>query len=168
MKLEKIEVKDFQGNPFEMIGNGWMLVAAEKQGKMNAMTASWGGVGVMWGKNVVYVVIRQSRFTKEFVDRSDTFSLSFLPECYRKELNYFGTVSGRDEDKIAKAGLQISHQGETPYFSEAKTVMLCKKLFAQKLDPSCFLADWIDEKWYADHDYHTLYIAEIENILVTE
>ena len=84
-------------NVFDMIGKQWMLVGAAKNGKVNAMTASWGGLGVMWGKNVAFVFIRQTRYTKEFVDNGDTFSLSFFGDDQRKMLNYMGTVSGRDD-----------------------------------------------------------------------
>ena len=95
------------GNVFDMIGKQWMLVGAEKQGKINAMTASWGGLGVMWGKNVAFVFIRETRYTKEFVDNEETFSLSFFGEEKREMLGYMGKISGRDEDKIEKSNLQI-------------------------------------------------------------
>ncbi len=95
--MRQIKPEELQKNPFQMIGKEWLLVAAEKAGKTNAMTASWGGVGIMWGKPVAYVFIRPQRYTKEFIDASDTFSLSVLGEEYRKTLSYFGTVSGRDE-----------------------------------------------------------------------
>ena len=162
---KKIEADQFNESPFRMIGKEWMLVTAEKDGKVNAMTASGGGMGVMWGKNVAFVVIRPTRYTKEFIDASETFSLAFLPEKYRKQLSYFGTVSGRDEDKIQKVQFSVSHEGATPYFDEADTVMICKKLYAQKYDPACFIEQGIDEKWYPEKDYHTLYICEIETIL---
>lgn len=164
--MRQIKPEELQKNPFQMIGKEWLLVAAEKAGKTNAMTASWGGVGIMWGKPVAYVFIRPQRYTKEFIDTSDTFSLSVLGEEYRKTLSYFGTVSGRDEDKIAKSGLQVAYDGATPYFQEAGTVMICRKLFAQYYDPACFIDKTCDETWYPEKDYHMMYIAEIEKVLV--
>ncbi|MEZ3502530.1 MAG: flavin reductase [Lachnospiraceae bacterium] len=164
--MRQIKPEELQKNPFQMIGKEWLLVAAEKAGKTNAMTASWGGVGIMWGKPVAYVFIRPQRYTKEFIDASDTFSLSVLGEEYRKTLSYFGTVSGRDEDKIAKSGLQVAYDGATPYFQEAGTVMICRKLFAQYYDPACFIDKTCDETWYPEKDYHMMYIAEIEKVLV--
>ena len=155
-------------NVFDMIGKQWMLVGAAKDGKVNAMTASWGGLGVMWGKNVAYIVLRPQRYTKEFVDAGETFSLSVLAEEYRKTLSYLGTVSGRDEDKIAKTGLTVEHADGTPYFGEANTVLVCRKLYAQNYDPACFIDKSCDEKWYPDKDYHTMYIAEVEKVLVRE
>lgn len=164
--MKEIKPEELQKNPFQMIGKEWLLVTAEKEGKANTMTASWGGVGIMWGKPVAYVFIRPQRYTKEFVDAGDHFSLSVLGEDYRKTLNYFGTVSGRDEDKIAKSGLHVAHENGTPYFEEANTVLVCRKLYAQPYDPACFIDKSCDEKWYPNKDYHTMYIAEIEKVLV--
>ena len=100
------------------------------------------------------------------MDQEETFSLSVLGEEYRKTLNYFGTVSGRDEDKIASSGLHVVHEEGTPYFEEADTVMVCRKLYAQPFDPACFIDRSCDDKWYPQKDYHTMYIAEIEKVLV--
>lgn len=168
MSFKEIKPEELQKNPFTMIGKEWLLVTAEHEGKANTMTASWGGVGVMWGKNVAFAVIRPQRYTKEFIDASDSFSLSVLDESFRKTYSYLGTVSGRDEDKIAKSGLTIVHEGETPYFAEANTVLVCRKLYAQEYQPECFLNGELDAKWYPGKDYHTMYIAEIEKVLVRE
>ncbi len=155
-----------QGNPFYMIGQDWMLITARKEDKVNTMTASWGGLGIMWGKNVAFTVIRPTRYTKEFIDFSDTFSLSFYNESFRKVLNYLGTVSGRDEDKVSKSALTLTYENEIPYFAEAKTVLLCKKLFAQPYEEKSFLDKGILDNCYPDKDYHTLYISEITKIMV--
>lgn len=166
--FKTITPEGFIGNPFTMIGTDWMLICAEKpDGKANAMTAAWGGLGVMWSMNVAYVVIRPQRFTKEFVDAADTLSLSFFEE-QKKMLSYMGSVSGRDEDKIKKSGLTLLHEGKTPYFKEAELVMICKKLYAQEFKPECFIAGDIDGKMYPGHDYHTMYVAQVEKILVKE
>ena len=166
--MKSIKPEELDKNVFHMIGREWLLVTAEKAGKVNTMTASWGGLGVMWGKNVAYIVLRPQRYTKEFVDAGETFSLSVLDEEYRKTLSYLGTVSGRDEDKITKAGLTVEHADGTPYFGEANTVLVSRKLYAQNYDPACFIDKSCDEKWYPDKDYHTLYIAEVEKVLVRE
>ena len=95
--------EDFDQSVFRLIGKEWMLVTAKNQeGKVNTMTASWGGFGVMWGKNVAVTVLRPQRYTKEFIDQSESFTLSFYDDTFKKDLSYLGSVSGRDEDKIAK------------------------------------------------------------------
>ncbi len=168
MTFKEIQAEDFVYSTFKTIGKDWLLVTAEKDGKANTMTASWGGLGVMWGKNVAYVVIRPQRYTKEFIDVADTLSLTVFDENYRKMLSYCGSVSGRDEDKIAKSGLTVAHENNTPYFNEAKIALLCKKLYAQEFKPECFIDQESKEKWYPGADYHTMYIVEIEKILVQE
>ena len=115
-------------SPFDKIGKEWMLVTAGNEEKVNTMTASWGGMGVMWGKNAAFVVIRQSRYTKEFIDREGTFSLSFLGEKHRNMLKYLGTVSGRTEDKLKEAGVEIDYQNGVPYVDQANLVLICRAM----------------------------------------
>lgn len=163
-KYREITTKNLELNPFERISKDWMLITAVKDGKANTMTAGWGGLGVMWGKSVAFIVIRKSRFTKGFVDGAEAFSLTFFDEGYKKQLGYLGSVSGRDEDKIAKSGLTLTDD-IAPYFKEGNLALVCKKLYATDLGPEGFkIGPELDEKWYADKDYHVLYIGEIEKI----
>ena len=162
----EIDPDSFNHSPFRMIGKDWMLIAAEKDGKTNTMTAAWGGMGVMWGKPVTFAVIRPQRFTKEFVDVASVFSLNFFDsEKHRDTLNYLGTASGRDEDKIAKAALTVGHADGAPAFAEAETIFVCRKLYAQPYDSACFIDASLDEKCYPGRDYHTIYISEVVRIL---
>jgi len=122
----------------------------------------------MWNKNVAYIVIRPQRYTKEFVDHAETFSLTFFNNDKRKMLSYLGTASGRDEDKIKKSNLTVTHTDHVPYFEEATKVILCKKIFAQEYKSESFIDQELKEKCYPNSDYHTLYIAEVTKILVQE
>ena len=99
--MKSIKPEELDKNVFHMIGREWLLVTAEKAGKVNTMTASWGGVGVMWGRNVAFIVIRPQRYTKEFVDAGDYFTITFF-DGYKKELGVLGSKSGRDGDKITE------------------------------------------------------------------
>lgn len=132
-QLHPIPVSELQQNVFTAIGKEWMLITAEteKDGKptANTMTASWGGLGRLWNKDVAFAFIRPQRYTKEFVDNADTFSLCFFGGEKMQELGYLGTVSGRDEDKIAKSGLTLTHIDGVPCFEEATTVLLCRKMY---------------------------------------
>ncbi len=159
---------DLQRSPFTMIGKQWMAVTAEHEGRTNAMTASWGGLGIMWGKPVAFIVVRKQRFTKTLIDASDTFSLSFFDhQKYSKALGYLGSISGFQEDKIAGSGLTIQRAKDTPFFEEASTVMICRKLNAQPIEPETFIDPTILDRWYDEEaeDYHTLYFGEVVEIL---
>lgn len=163
--MKEIKHENFQENAFEMIGKDWLLITAEKDGKVNTMTASWGGVGVLWNKKVAYIFIRPQRYTKEFVDFSDRLSVCVLPNSYRKELAYLGNVSGKDEDKISNANLKVQKYEDVPYFDEARLTLICRKLYAQDLKEECFIKKDIIDKWYPEKDYDTMYVVEIEKIL---
>ncbi len=162
--FKEIKVTEIPFSVFEL-KNKWMLVTASKGDQVNTMTASWGGFGIMWNKEVAFVVIRPQRYTKEFVDNSESFSLSFFNDSFKKQLSYLGSTSGRDENKIEKAGLTVAYEGATPYFTEAETVITVKKLYAQPMEENCFIEKDIIDKWYKDKDFHILYIAEIEKVL---
>lgn len=167
-KFKKTNIKDFTPDSFGL-KNKWMLITAAKpDGTVNTMTASWGGFGVMWNKEVVFVVIRPQRYTREFADSSESFSLTFFDKEYLKDLGYLGKVSGRDEGKIAKAGLTPVLDNGIPYFEEAHTAIFAKKLFVQRIEENAFLDKDIIDRWYPEKDFHYLYIAEITNILERE
>ena len=152
-------------NPFTKIGKEWALVTAGNKSKCNTMTVSWGGVGVLWGKNVVYIFIRDSRYTKEFIDNGEFFSISFLDNAYRDALNYCGAHSGRDVDKFEEAGLTPAFRHSIPYPDEANFVILCKKMAAVPITEDSFVDPSISKKWYADGDMHTMYVGEIIDLM---
>ena len=157
-------------NFFSRIGEDWMLItAANAEGKINTMTASWGCAGILWNKPVAICFIRPQRYTYAFTEDSDTLSLSFFPAGeYRDALRYCGTKSGRDGDKLAATGLTAKKTaGGTPYVGEANLVLICRKLYADDLKENCFI-DPEMLKHYAAKDYHRFYICEITEVLVKE
>ena len=166
----KVEIKaeELKDNPFDLIGKQWMLITAGNEEKCNTMTASWGGVGIMWGKPTATAYIRDSRYTKEFVDREDYFTLAFFGEEHREALNLCGRVSGRDEDKIKEAGLTPYYVDGTVAFEEAKMIFVCKKVYVQRMGEENFVEKANLDKWYADKDMHNMYMGEIKKILVKE
>jgi len=161
----EISQRDLSNNVFADIADKWMLVTAEKDGKVNTMTASWGGFGHIWHKDAAFIVIRPQRFTKEFVDFSDNFSLTFFNKSYREKLRYLGVTSGRDEDKIAKAGLTVIHNGKDPHFAEGELTIICRKLYKQPLEESAFLDKGIIDAHYPNKDFHVLYVGEVLKVL---
>ena len=166
--MKKISPYDLQFNPFEAIDRQWAMVTTCADGKTNTMTASWGGVGILWGKPVAYVLLRPQRFTRELMDKSETFSLCFLPEQYREQLLYCGSHSGRDIDKLAECGFSAAELDGAPVLEQAQTVLTCRKLFRQQFTPDSFLDASIAAENYPDSDYHYIYIAEILGAYQTE
>lgn len=169
MAFKETAIEELQFNPFTKISKEWMLITAGDETKSNTMTASWGGVGIMWGKNIATAYIRPQRYTKEFVDNSELFTLSFLPEEHRNALAVCGKVSGKDVDnKWKEAGIHPYYVDKTTAVEEADMILVCRKLYAQEMKPECFIDAECDTKWYPDKDYHIMYMAEIVKVLVKE
>lgn len=163
----KTDVHELKQNVFQEIGQNWMLISAKNpEGKVNTMTASWGAMGVLWGKETVTVYIRQSRYTREFVDSQEYFTISLFDGC-KKELGLLGSRSGRDGDKIAEAGFVLELVDGQPTFAQSKCVLICKKMYQDDIPMEAMPED-VREKWYKDGDFHTMYIAEIVGCYVNE
>lgn len=160
--------EEMAGNPFSMIGDQWMLITAGDQTGCNTMTASWGGLGVVWNKPVSFIFVRPQRYTYQFVEQQPGYTLSFFDPQWKKQLLYLGTVSGRDEDKIAKAGLSVAYSDGLPYFEQARLVLVCRKLYRQDLLSDCFTDSETDRASYPQKDYHRLYVGEVLRVLERE
>lgn len=158
-------------NPFKLIGQDWMLITAgktESHKTFNTMTASWGAIGILWHKPVSFCFVRPTRYTYEFMERNQQYTLSFFEKAFREALNVCGTLSGRDADKVAKAGLtSFEIQPNAVTFKEARLVLVCHKLYFQDLDPGHFL-DLALEMNYPQKDYHRMYIGEVTAAFVKD
>jgi flavin reductase (DIM6/NTAB) family NADH-FMN oxidoreductase RutF len=159
--LKIIKPEEIQDNVFNLIGSEWMLITAGNKESFNTMTASWGGLGVLWNKNVSFIFIRPCRYTYQFIEKADTYTLSFFDKKYKPALNLCGTKSGRDVDKVKETGLSpVATNSGSIYFSEARLVIECRKIYFQDLIPGNFLEPEI-EKNYPEKDYHRMYVGEI-------
>lgn len=165
LMLHTIDPKQLDSNVFSLIGDQWMLITAGSAQQCNTMTASWGALGVLWGKPSATCYIRPQRYTKEFLDREEYFTLSFFSEEWRKALALCGAKSGRDMDKVKECGFTVkAAENGAPYFEEAQLVLVCRKRFVQAFDPENIPED-AKEKFYPGQDYHTMYIGEIVEAL---
>lgn len=163
--MRNISPKEITGNPFAMIGDQWMLITAGSGEHCNTMTASWGGLGVLWNTPVATCYVRPQRYTKEFLDREEYFTLTFFGEEHRKALALCGSKSGRDMDKVKECGFTVKTAAcGAPYFEQAELVIVCRKRYAQDFDPAAIPED-VKEKQYPNADYHTMYIGEIVEVL---
>jgi flavin reductase (DIM6/NTAB) family NADH-FMN oxidoreductase RutF len=177
-------IREFPGSPSERIGSGWMLITAgnaqaDGSGDWNTMTASWGGLGVLWARDVAFMFIRPSRYTFGFANGNPLFTLSFFdrpgsPARYRDALSLCGEKSGRDIDKAAETGLTpIVFDGGLAGgkaagavgFKEASEIIVCRKLYTHDFDPAAFIDPVSIEKSYGGKDYHRMYIGEIVGLL---
>lgn len=154
---------DFTTDVLSVFDKKWALLTAGDKEKFNTMTVSWGGLGTIWGKPVATVYVRKSRYTHEFMEDNDYFTVSFYPEEYRKVLSVLGSKSGRDMDKMNGSGLTAKEAGQSMTFAEAEVTLVCRKLFRQELKTENMLPE-IAKTFYTGDAEHDMYIGEIVEI----
>ena len=156
-------------NFFKALSDEWMLVTAvNESGKVNTMTASWGGFGYMWARPVGVCVIRPQRYTNEFAKEADVITLSFLEDGNRDALKLCGTVSGRDRDKITESGLKIIEEDGYAYFEQSRLTLVGRKIYVDRFKEECFIDKTIIDEKYPKRDYHDVYVLEIEKVIVKD
>jgi flavin reductase (DIM6/NTAB) family NADH-FMN oxidoreductase RutF len=158
--FQTLDPESVQDNVFKLIGKDWMLITAGIRESFNTMTASWGGMGVLWDKKVCFAFVRPTRYTFEFLEKSEFYTFSFLEEQYRDTLMYCGTKSGRDVNKVIETNLTPIFGNGTVFFAEARLVMECRKIYVQDITPGNFLDQTMNE-YYPKKDYHRIYVGEI-------
>lgn len=164
--FKEVDVKSLGMNVFSTIGDRWMLITAGDGENSNTMTASWGQMGILWNKPVATAYIRKSRYTKEFVDNGEFFTLSVYPEGAesKKALGFCGSKSGRDypaNGKAEAAGLTAMEVDGCVAYEQAEMIFVCKKLYSYDMNADGFFDKSIVDAQYADDNWHTAYIAEI-------
>lgn len=166
----EISPDELNTSAFKMIGKDWLLITVRDESKesgINAMTASWGSIGVLWGKPTATVYIRPQRYSYRLAETEDKMSLCFFGEEYRDVLKFCGSHSGRDTDKIKELGLSSDMIDGAPVLTDASLVLICKKAYADDIKKDCFIGS-DDLKHYANGDFHRFYILEIEKILAKD
>lgn len=168
-EFKKIDPRDISDNVFKAIGDEWMLITAvNSKNKVNTMTASWGGLGVLWNKPVCFCFVRPQRYTNEFIRDSQRLTLSVLDATNREALKICGTKSGRDCDKISEAGLDIINSCGIAYFEQSRLVIVAKKIYVDRLDENSFVDRVLVDKNYPMRDFHDVYVCEIEEVMIKD
>jgi flavin reductase (DIM6/NTAB) family NADH-FMN oxidoreductase RutF len=167
--FHRIRPTEIPDNVFRLLDKDWMLVTAGKPGDFNTMTASWGHMGILWSLPVAIAYIRPQRYTRGFADRYPEYTLSFFTERYRSVLQFCGSRSGRDCDKVAETGLTVmeTERGNV-IFEEARLVLECRKIYQDDLKKKNFLIPEVARKNYPKDDFHRFYMGEIVNVLVRQ
>ena len=165
MAFREITPYELEGNLFKMIAKDWALITAEADGKANAMTISWGGLGTLWRRPVATVYVKKNRYTFEFMEQSDYFTVSFYPQEQR--LSLLGSTSGRDGDKVAAAGLTPEFLPQGITFRQAETTLVCRKLYCQDFALDQIPQD-VQDIFYRDEPVHRMYIGEVVDIIGNE
>lgn len=160
-------MKSFEKNNypvFDMFNNRWALLTAGDEQDWNAMTISWGSLGTIWGspgegKPIATVYVNPERYTLAFMQRHDTFTISFFPPEYRKDLAYLGSHSGREGDKVAKTSLTPVFLPEGVTFAQAEQTFFCRKLYEAPFHREGMSKEIND--FYSGWDPHWMFVGEI-------
>ncbi len=167
--FRNIPVNELNENVFTAIGDEWMLITAGTADDFNTMTASWGTMGILWHLPVAICFVRPQRHTFAYTEKSDHYTLNFLEQGHRDILQFCGTRSGRDTDKIAETGLipRVTGKGNV-YFEQCRLVVECRKLYSDWLREEQFVVANLIGKNYPHKDFHKFYIGEILSCMVAE
>ena len=167
--MKEIKASELKDNLFEAIGTEWMLVTAGDEDNFNMMTASWGGTGILWGKEVAFIFIRPERYTYEFIEAGSTVTLAFLGKDNKGVHSVTGSKSGRNTDKVAETGLVpvVTAKGNITY-QQARLTLECHKLYADTIDEDNFIDKTLVGRWYGGSHggFHKMYVLEIDHVWV--
>ncbi len=165
--MKEITAFELNENILNTVGREWMLVTAGNEEKFNTMTVSWGGMGILWNKPVAFTFIRPQRYTYEFIENGDYFTMSAYGHDYGNALKFCGTNSGRDTDKARETGLIPVFDEKAPYFKQARLVLVCRKMYSQDLNDESIIDESIKANYHGN-DYHRMYVSEIVKVLVND
>lgn len=162
-----MELNEFETRPFAMFDRDWALVTAGDLDSFNSMTVSWGSAGTLWNKPVIMVFIKPVRYTAEFMERNEYFTVSTYTDEYRSALSLIGSRSGRDSDKIAKSGLTPVAAGKSVTYREASRTFLLKKIYQAPFDAGA-VPEFAHDLFYAEEDEHIIFIGEVIDVIEGE
>lgn len=165
MAFEKVDINDLCFSPVKAIGEDWGILTGVSDKGFNSMTVSWGSVGVLWSRPVVFAFVRPVRHTFGFMNDGEMFSLAIMNKDIHKKMAVFGSKSGRDIDKYKESGMTASFEDGVPYPEDAELVFICKKIANTDMTPEWFIDESLDPDNYPKKDYHRMYIGEIVTVL---
>ncbi len=171
----KISLWEEAGHILDELGKGILLTTAA-EGKVNTMTIAWGTLGIQWKKPVFIAFVRESRYTKELLEKNPEFTVNIpYGEFDKSVLSFCGTKSGRDVDKLRALGL-TAEAGETvsvPGIRQLPLTLECKVVYKQEQDRNAITEEntlryYPKDAQFPDGDYHTAYYGEITAAYVIE
>jgi flavin reductase (DIM6/NTAB) family NADH-FMN oxidoreductase RutF len=166
--MKEKDIYTFDENIFKIMEEEGALLTAGSPDTFNTMTIGWSSLGFLWRRNVITVYVRPSRYTYKFITENPIFTVSFFDKEYRDKLIYLGNHSGRDEDKVKKCNLTpFETKNSGVAFTEARLILVCKKLYEQDLNPEK-IPQAVKDRFYLQKDYHRFFIGEIIQCLEKE
>ena len=170
--MKTIDPRELELSPVQQLLDDWMLLSAgvfdQGPSAINAMTVAWGFIGAMWRRPVAITPVRPTRYTYEFMERTDTWTLTAFPEAHREALQILGSRSGRNTDKMAESGLTpiAARTVAAPSYAEAVLCLECRTLYYNDIVPARMLDRSLENHY--ENDYHRMYYGEILAVQIAE
>lgn len=165
MRLHPIDPQTAALELLPALGAENALLTAGTADRCNTMTIGWCQAGRLWGLRTCTVYVRPERYTYQFMEEQEYFTVSVLPKDRKDAMALCGTKSGRDMDKIKECGLTVrTGAGGAPFFEEAELVLVCRTLYVQDLEPACVLPageEKVLPSYGAKGGWHRAYTGEI-------
>ncbi len=136
--------------------------------RVNVMTIGWAMFGYVWQKPIMMVAVRNSRFTFSIIEEADSFTVSVPTGNMDKEINFCGTKSGRNVDKLGECSLSTikARAINSPILDIPGYHYECRIIYKGAMDPRFLSKDL--GRLYPMKDYHTLYFGEILSCYLRE
>ena len=166
--MKEISINELNENAFDLIKNQWAIITVKTNDKVNGMTANWVQLGHLWNNYVISLYVRKQRYTYEYIDNTNEYSVCFFDNKYKEQLTYLGTKSGKDYDKLKECKMTTNKFNNVDYINEAKLVFICEKIYVDDIKPNNFIDNNINDNCYPNKDYHRVYVSKIKHVLINE
>lgn len=167
--FKSIDAKDIDQNIFKLLEVNYSVITAGKDSLYNSMTASWGGWGRLYEKQVAWCTLNASRYTLELIKENGTYTFSFFDEAYNKQVLFLGSKTGRDSDKMKELKLtKVDTPSGNITYKEAFLVIECKVLQQTTMNPADVVEpedkEFLNKAFKTAKNYHQLLIGDITKV----
>ena len=169
--FKQISPEDISDNVFKLVGKDFFAVTAGKEEQYNSMIGSGGGLGMLFKKPTTWCLIRADRYTLEMIQKEQTYTMSYFPAAYKKQMLFLGCKSGRDSEKMKEVELiSVQTPSGDVTFKEARLIFECRLTQITTPDPNDFYSqeakDYINEAYKDAHEYRKFVFGEITSVWV--
>ncbi len=169
--FKEITPEEIFDDIFTLAGKVFPVITAGKSDHYNAMTASGGGMGVLFRKPATWCILQSARYTLELMLKEQTYTLSYFPDEYKKQVLFLGSKSGRDSDKMKEVELtSIQTPSGHMSFEEAKLIIECKltQITTPNLDDFCSqeAKGYVNEMYKDPREYRKYVFGDITHVWV--
>jgi flavin reductase (DIM6/NTAB) family NADH-FMN oxidoreductase RutF len=169
--FKQISPEEICDNVFTLVGNVFPVITAGKADHYNSLTASGGGLGLLFKKPTTWCILRADRYTLEMIQKMQTYTMSYFPNEYKEQILFLGSKSGRDSEKMKEVELtSVQTPSGDISFKEARLIIECKLTELTTPNPNDFYTqearDYINEAYKEANHYRKYVFGEITHVWV--